>query len=133
MFEFIDYSGFNGSVAVGVKKAAEIMAVTVKTAKKYLKDPSTADACRMAYLEAVVCRRIIPKDWQVWIEGDTLHTNNGYSFNKREIEAIGWLRQTFQHAQNENERLKKRIAELEEAQKKATEKLPNNVVKFKPR
>ncbi len=136
MFEFFDFSGFGGSVAVGVKKAADIMSVTVKTAKKYLKDPSTADPCRMAYLEAVACRRIIPKDWQVWIEGDTLHTDSGYSFNKREIESIGWLRATFKKTQIENEQLKKRIKELENKQtdiEKKADKLPNNVIRLKPR
>lgn len=132
MFEFKGFSGFGGSVAVGFKKASDIMAVTVKTAKTYHDRPDKADPCRIAYLEAVICKRIIPKNWSVWIDGDTLFTNSGYSFNKSEIESIGWLRATFQNTLNENKALKKRISELE-AQKKEAKKLPDNVVIFKPR
>jgi len=136
MFEFIHYSGFNGSVSISLKNAAKVMNVTLKTAKNYYRNPEKADECRMNWLRAVACRRIIPASWEVWIDGDTLHTNSGYSFNKSEIESIGWLRATFLNQQNENKRLNLRIAELEteikQAQKKAV-KLPDNVVRFKPR
>jgi len=143
MFNFIHYSGFNGSVSVPVKKAADIMGVTLKTAKTYLKHPEKADKCRMAWLEAVACRRVIPANWEVWVDGDTFYTNSGYEFNRRELESIGWLRGHYLSQQEENkkivldqkieiDRLNARLAKLEQSQKKAV-KLPDNVIAFKPR
>jgi len=141
MFNFNHLSGQYGRVSISANKAASILAVSLKTAKKYASDPIAADPCKMAHLEAVVCRRIIPNSWQVWVDGDSLHTDNGYSINKSEIQAFGWLRQQFNTQNRKAEKLEKRIAELEnevlalknnQTQKKA-EKLPSNVVEFKPR
>lgn len=138
MFNFIHYSGFNGNVSISAKNAAKIMNVTDKTIKKYLAFPDKADPCKMAHLEAVACRRVLPKNWPVWVDGDTMYTNSGYSFNKSEIESIGWLRSTYANQINEVKRLKKEITALkaelnDQAQKKAVLNLPHNVVVFKPR
>lgn len=138
MFNFTHYSGFNGVVSIGKQAAADIMGVTLKTVKNYLENPDKADKCKMAYLEAVACRRVLPANWPVWIDGDTLHTNSGYEFNKSEIESVGWLRSTYANQINEVKRLKKEITALkaelnDQAQKKAVLNLPSNVVIFKPR
>lgn len=141
MFSFRHYSGHSGDVCVNDKRAAEILSVTLKTIKKYAAEPEKADRAKMAYLEAVACRRILPSDWQVWVDGDTFHTGTGYSFNKCELESIGWLRETFR-TNNEQvgiltkqvKELEQRIKELEELREKEPEPaLPSNVVMFKPR
>jgi hypothetical protein len=136
MLNFTHSSGCNGTVSITAKNAAKILNVTLKTIKNYLLAPDKINPAHLDYLEIKACRRVIPKSWQVWIDGDTLHTNSGYSFNKCEIESIGWLRATFLNQQNENKRLNLRIKELEEELKKSQKKavkLPDNVVKFKPR
>jgi len=141
MFSFRHYSGHSGDVCVNDKRAAEILGVTLKTIKKYAAEPEKADRAKMAYLEAVACRRILPSDWQVWVDGDTFHTGTGYSFNKCELESSGWLRETFRNNNQQVGILTKQVKELEseikelkeQAQKKAVVTLPDNVVKFRPR
>jgi len=155
MFSFRHHSGMYGDVRITDKRAAEILGVSLKTIKKYAANPSKADRCKMAYLEAVACRRILPSDWCLWVDGDSLHTG-AYSFNKTELDSIGWLRETFFYQNEQVDGLENRIAELEsqlkeqvdglenriaelesqlkdQAQKKAVMNLPSNVVLFKPR
>ncbi len=134
MFQFIDYSGYNGRAVVSLKNAADIMAVSLTTAKKYAQNPEKADKCRMAYLEAVTCRRVLPKNWPVWVDGDMLYTDSGYSFNKSELNSTGWLRETFHQTQKDTTQMRLRIAELEQqVNAKKANKWPDNVIEFKTR
>lgn len=108
------------------------MQVSIKTAQNYLANPSKADPCKMAYLEAYATRKLIPKDWQVWIDSDTLYTDSGYQINRREIESICWLRSTYLNQSNEIQDLKLEIerlnAELEATKRPDKSSLPDSVI-----
>jgi len=112
MFSFTHYSGLYGRVDITDNTAAGILKVTKKTIKKYSDNPDKADPIKMAYLEATACGRILPNNWDLWVKNDRLHTSSGYSFNKAELDAVGWLRETFDSNCRRVDELSNRVKEL---------------------